>query len=110
MVRHYPSETCFLPWCEACGFGHFEQRFGYWEHQPDTRDKAFLDCCIAARRLIRAELARQALEMRAHSVDTIMCGPDAVTLNMPMVHAHEAALEGYDWLGAHPLRLPGEGA
>ena len=84
--------------CIECGFAlHGYESFG--QDEANTY----------ARRLIRAELARQALEMRAHSVDAIMYGPDAVTLNMSMEHAYEAALEGYDWLGAHPLRLPGEG-
>ena len=83
--------------CIECGFAlHGYESFGQDEANS------------YARRLIRAELARQALEMRAHSMSK------SHTTGMTFVSIAENCLEivldDYNRLGAHPLRLPGEGA
>jgi hypothetical protein len=62
--------------CRSCGFG----------------------CCLTSTvwaQEVRAELARQALEMRAH-------GGAGLDVSQGVV------MQGYSWLGQHPLRLPGE--
>lgn len=56
---------------------------------------------------VRAELARQALEMRAHSEHF----RDDDGFDRPALWASlSVVLTDYEWLGTHPLRLPGEEA
>ncbi len=76
-------------WCDGCGFS---------DTHPDASmsipDEA--EAIKYARQLVRAELARQALEMWTGDAD--------VTYDS----AHRYVLKAYEWLGQHPLRLPGE--
>lgn len=107
MVAHSESETAFVPCCASCGFGD-AGRFGYWGHEDDTKRKAMSDAVAFARRLIRAELARQALELRAHSQAQSLdhTNTDVYRLKDNMI----IVMEDYDWLGKNPIRLHGEDA
>ncbi len=78
--------------CEACGFGGTGSSL---KHLSYKRDHSVM----VARRLVRAELARQALEMWTSGANDI--GYDV---------AQRYVLTAYNWLGTHPLRLPGEEA
>ena len=57
---------------------------------------------------VRAELARQALEMRAHSAATqnMAHGCSLFTLSETVL----MVTNDYEWLVQHPIRLPGEDA
>lgn len=105
MVTHIERETAFVPCCAPCGFGD-PGRFGYWGHEDDTRRAAMADAAAFARRVIRAELARQALEMRAHSqaqaVEHTYSDVYRLKDNMTII------MDDYRWLGQNPIRLPGE--
>ena len=57
---------------------------------------------------IRSELARQALELRAHSVNASTATHRHGVLEL-LNAAHIVKLD-YIWLGENPLMLPGEGA
>ena len=82
--------------CDDCGFGDVPA----WPIQPMKRGAESI-----ARRLIRAELARQALEMRAHSEHFM----DDDGIERPaLIASMEVVMRDYNGLGAHPLRLPGE--
>ena len=78
-------------WCDGCGF---------CDTHPDASmsipDRA--EAIKFVRRLVRAELARQALEARA-----IWTG-DSAKERLSYV------LREYEEIGTHPLRLPGEEA
>lgn len=86
-------------WCDGCTFGG---------RNTDTvlaipnRDEAIK----YARRLVRAELARQALELRAHSV----ASESAEWVARPLYDCFERIVKEYRLLGEYPLRLPGEDA
>lgn len=92
-------------WCGGCDFG---TKDGIGQSMVE-----FKDALDHARRLVRAELARQALEMRAHS----QARPErydergdwADGAHSPET-AHYLVMRHYIWLGANPLRLPGEEA
>lgn len=80
--------TVWTAGCRACGFPH--------DRQPYThKDEG--EVIDYARRLVRAELGRQALEREMANYE----------LGYEM--ARFDALTHYEWLGANPLRLPGEG-
>jgi hypothetical protein len=82
------STQFYAPWCPACGLDEEAERgFG-------TADSA----CVHWTRVVRAELARQALEARA-----IFSG-DSAKERIAYV------LREYEELGANPIRLPGEDA
>ena len=68
--------------------------------------KGDADCESNLRKHVRSELARQALELRAHSraSETIERWPSCLEEVMRDV------LLDYVWLGKEPLRLPGEEA
>lgn len=90
------GDPLWLAQCRGCGFG------------CDDELSTKADAGAEARRLIRAELARQALEMRAHSaVVSSTTGPSNA------LYLHNAlgmVMKDYEVLGNSPLRLPGEGA
>ena len=73
--------------CEACGFG-LTMNAQWWAS------------------VVRAELARQVLEIRAHghASETEDFYPVGLVLILPRV------MKDYDLLGRHPIRLPGEDA
>lgn len=96
MVRKDSIAPCWHVCCSGCDF--------HAAADADKRaHKSRADAVDAARRLVRAELARQALEMRAQSIHT----PDSYT---HLSGCMALVVEGYEHLGAHPLRLPGEEA
>lgn len=91
-------------WCDGCDFGTND---GIGQSMVELKD-----AIDHARRLVRAELARQALEMRAHGMYTTHSKFDGspVPRWLTMREAQTSVLSGYAWLGEHPLRLPGEEA
>lgn len=102
MVQKIGVIEQWIAFCDSCGFG-----------DPQPLDVTKEEVVVRyARRLIRAELARQALEMRAHShgrygkFDSQGHWTGAWNLD----EAISTVTAEYEWLGAHPLRLPGEGA
>lgn len=105
--------TARAPWCPRCGNAPYEL-YGYC---PACNFNAeYRDSCWRAAgpwsQAVRAELARQALEMRAQShgryakFDSQGHWTGAWNLD----EAISTVTAEYEWLGAHPLRLPGEGA
>lgn len=89
------------PWCPRCG----NARDKLWAFCPgchfNTEWREGLGWRAAGpwEPAIRAELARQALEMWTS-------GSNDISYDV----AQRYVLTAYNWLGAHPLRLPGEGA
>lgn len=61
---------------------------------------------------VRAELARQALEMRAHAHYTRPSKYDGAPISdwPGPDRARSAVLSYYEWLGKNPIRLPGDPA
>lgn len=98
---HENGPHSWLVECFGCGFGFGERD---WMNPRDS--------LAHARRLIRAELARQALEMRAHSQARNGVYDEHGTWTGALVldEAASMVMDDYIRLGAHPLRLPGEGA
>lgn len=92
-------------WCDGCGFSDTHP-----EASMSIPDRA--EAIKYARQLVRAELARQALEMRAHSQARNGVYDEHGTWTGALVldEAASMVMDDYNWLGAHPLRLPGEGA
>lgn len=106
------TDTTKAPHCPRCG-GELVHRppLGKWyvrcagcdfhivgdEFEPAYGDG--VDAQYVARRLVRAELARQALEMWTS-------GANDISYDV----AQRYVLTAYNWLGEHPLRLPGEEA
>lgn len=106
-----------LPWCPLDGHPFV------WHREAEYPQLAFLrctgcgreisgkgddDCESNLRKHVRAELARQALELRAHSPEAHFAEDGVRSIAMSINAAHHHVLEHYDWLGTNPLRLPGE--
>lgn len=87
--------------CRACGFPHDRT---HYTHKDEG------EVIDYARRRVRAELARQALEMRAHGRYVRSRRYDGAPFaDWPSMEAARVAVSiGYNWLGKNPLRLPGE--
>jgi hypothetical protein len=100
------------PWCPRCGSDQDEKQLhAYCERcffNAYFLDGAGWRSAMLWEPAIRAELARQALEMRAHSAATqnIAHGCSLFTLSETLL----MVTNDYEWLAVHPLRLPGEGA
>lgn len=87
------SKHMLFAYCPECHFNACESEgMGYVGYAP----------WVVA---VRAELARRALEMRAHAHGSKTKDFDPVGLNVILPRV----MKDYDLLGAHPLRLPGEG-
>lgn len=120
------STETTLPHCPRCG-GELVHKHavGKWYvrcagcdfHNRDDVDNPAWDdrseALYAARRLIRAELARQALELRAHSMSRPTrydeCGHWDDGAHSPETAIY-LAMDHYRHLGLNPIRLPGEDA
>jgi len=94
--------------CPRCGKLQFKEicvSCGFNSDPANNRDH-IIARLLPWNRAVRAELARQALELRAHSFAD--CSDE--TIGVKLRSAHIAVLSDYERLGQHPLRLPGEDA
>ncbi len=89
----------FTTECEACGFGGTGSSLRNVSYKRDHS-------VFVVSRLVRRELAEQALTMRAHghASETEDFDPVGLALILPRV------MKDYELLGRHPIRLPGEDA
>lgn len=117
------NDTTKIPHCPRCGgeLVHLHE-IGNWYvccsgcdfHDPDADDQpAYGDraeAAYAARRLVRAELARQALEMRTHAHHTTPSKYSGAPISpWPSLSAVQDVIQvDYYTLGQYPIRLPGD--
>ncbi len=104
LVHTHETEKWYVR-CSGCDFHNIDDR-----DLPAYKDRA--EALYAARRLIRAELARQALEMRANAHYVRPSKYDGSTISdwpAPQTVLSEVMLH-YTSLGKDPIRLPGDPA